>query len=560
MKHIAAVVHGDEFMIISPLAELRDLEVFLRGGYQPDPGTECLKKIYDFDTEFPLLNTSVKLRLAVVQESHRLACALKWLHEDLKIFGSDERYLAHMDFKPANVLVVGDPRGDLESPAGTWKLSDFGVSSFKKSSNAKDPGMPSIHDLGLQLTSRGLPEGNMRGRGSYQPPEVDLEDADSRKCDVWSFGCVLCDILAFAIGKTEAMYGFRNSRYKGGDDFFYEIFKPIGKEIDDSNTKLKSSVTEWWVNLDNGPSASWVKSYIKVLRKALKTKPSDRCNMADTVNGLFELGPSITSQANETLATSTVSQANEMVAPPSITITSEDSLTDRGINSPPDAAPESRDQVLASQNLQIHSGQQPKRGLVAGQNRNSDHRSSSTEFPNADVASMVNGERQPASVSISGLREQSKLFIPFPKNVKAIEIAPSTLQAGVLCQNSVRIYSTTDGREVTRYENLPSLVDWRKIRLVSQYFAVYGVGRSNGQHVSRSPILVTYLSSLCVRSSRLKIKIFNTTTMSEAVVANSGEQVQDILLSDEPVFAYIYGRSVKLYFLRSDTPYPTLAL
>lgn len=303
MKHIAAIVHGDEFMIILPLADLYNLEVFLRGGYEPNPGTDDLKQKYEFDLEFPMLNTSVKLQHAVVKEAHQLASALKWLHEDLKVFGSSDRYLAHMDLKPANVLLVSDPR----LLAGKWMLSDFGVSSFDKATNARSD-TPSIGDVGLRFTSRGFQDRIVRGHGPYQPPEVDLDNVDNRKCDVWSFSCVLCDILAFAVGRTKCVYALRDSRYGPNDDYFYEINPPTKrriKTIDDSNTNLKSQIVGWWDSLElEHSSAEWVINYIKVLRKALKPKPSDRPGIGEIVQGLNGLAPSIDPQASEALATS----------------------------------------------------------------------------------------------------------------------------------------------------------------------------------------------------------------------------------------------------------------
>ena len=44
MKHIAAIVHGNEFMIILPHADQHDLEIFLRGGYEPHPSTDNSRK------------------------------------------------------------------------------------------------------------------------------------------------------------------------------------------------------------------------------------------------------------------------------------------------------------------------------------------------------------------------------------------------------------------------------------------------------------------------------------------------------------------------------------
>ena len=513
MKHIAAIVHGPEFMIILPHANLHNLEFFLRGGYEPHPGTDDLKKIYDFDVEFRMLDTPVKLQRALVEEAHQLASALKWLHEDLKIFGSSNRYLAHMDLKPANVLLVGDP----ESPAGKWMLSDFGVSSFDKATNARVRDTPSIHDVGLRLTSRGFQDRISRGHGSFQPPEVELENVDSRKCDVWSFACVLCDILAFAIGKTDAVYKFRKSRCDASDDYFYKTTTPTETritEINDSNTELKIQIVQWWKKLEDDISCPvWVTDYVKVLREALKPKPSDRSRIADIVNGLNELAPSITSQesgdhASEPMTPSSRPQPNGLAFQrtleaherrPSITVSSEPSPTHSEKGYPQDAATQGTEhsQTFASF-LSPEPPLHPQPSLHAGHRKDGSQSSPSIESQNDSATHALDtperralsppdetsSGRRTASISILAFRERAKITLSLPKRekVKAVAIAPSALQVAILCKHSVHLYSTTDGQELERHIALSPKVNWKKIRLASHYFAVYGLGLS--KHVS----------------------------------------------------------------------------
>ena len=508
MKHIAAIVHGAEFMIILPHASLHNLEFFLRGGYEPDPGTDKRKKIYDFDVEFCMLDTPVKLQRALVEEAHQLASALKWLHEDLTLFGSSNRYLAHMDLKPANVLLVGDPK----SPAGKWMLSDFGVSSFDKATNARVWDTPSIHDVGLSLTSRGSTDKLLRGKGSFQPPEVGLENVDSRKCDLWSFGCVLCDILAFAIGKTEAVSRFRNLRVSASNDFFYRTTTPEGTritEIDDSNTELKTQIVQWWKDLEDDISCpGWVTNYIKILREALRPKPSDRSRITDIVNGLNALAPSITSQESGNLASepkisSSRPQPNGSALQhtleahekrPSITVSSEPSPPHRETVDSQDAATESKDHSRTPATSLSPGPPLPRQPDFHARHKKDGSQSSPSIESQNDSATNAQGplfpsdepssERRTASISILAFREgaQFPLSLPKRKDVKAVAIAPSALQVAVLCKHSVHLYSTTDGQQLGRHIDLSPHVDWIKIRLASHYFAVYGLGLS--KHVS----------------------------------------------------------------------------
>lgn len=515
MKHIAAIVHGNEFMIISPLANLRDLEIFLRGGYEPDPGTDARKQIYDFDLKFPLLDTPAKLRYAVVKEATQLSSALKWLHEGLSVLGSSDRYLAHMDLKPANILLIDDPG----CPAGKWMLSDFGVSSFKKETNARAPDTPSIHDVGLRLTSRGLQDRVLRGHGPYQPPEVDLENVDGRKCDVWSFSCVLCDILAFAIGKTEEVYSLRNARYDGRDDYFYKTTTPAGKrtgEADNANTILKSLIVEWWERLEKSSPASWIVNYINILRNSLKPKPSERPDIRKIVDGLSELVPLILADANGTLTPESElllsePQTNRLATEerrPSITLSPASIQPRREIMYSKEAAPIGDDHAQPSSNLlSPRNALRQEQGLPRERDEVCSQKSSRTESLSdgaahadaAEVARSTEGrgsqslpdesssKGDSASASIVAFREQTKKEISLPKKAKveAVAVSPSPLQVAALCKHSVHLYSMIDGGETKRDVELSPKVDWKKIRLASQTFAVYGLGLSNEKQVSR---------------------------------------------------------------------------
>ena len=532
MKHIAAIVHGNDFMILLPYADLFDLDIFLRGGYDPDPSTDEQRKIYDFDAKFPMLNTPVKLQRALIEEAHQLASALKWLHEDLKIFGSYNRYLAHMDLKPANVLLVGDPL-DARSHAGKWMLSDFGVSSFEKATNTRAPDTPSIRDVGYRLTSLGFQDRLVRGHGSYQPPEVDLDNVDGRKCDVWSFSCVMCDVLAFAIGRTEAVHSLRNLRYDGEDDYFYRTKAPLRTEIGNANTELKPQIIQWWGKLtEDCSSPGWATNYVNILRKALKPKPSDRPDVATIAHGLNELAPSINSKEtlildpkSESLSNSPpmngVASHNSPTAQqrrPSITISHDVSPPYRGKMHDQDSALTDRDHRHSSLNhLSPESALRRERGLSAGHEEHTSQSSPSSEgqydrgiqasdtsephaLPLPDESSL---ERRVSSVSMLNLKERPKLFVSPPKKdkIKAVAIKPSPLQVAMLCKNAVHLCSLVNGEEKWRHFDLTPKVDWKKIRLASYYFAVYGVGLSNKKNVSPNSVPIISVLSLCFQNS-----------------------------------------------------------
>ncbi len=80
MKHKSAIVHGNTFMTIFPIAELRDLDLFLREGYSGGPNTSNGIKVYDFDKEFEQLRIERVLHNALIRECFELSSALFWLH------------------------------------------------------------------------------------------------------------------------------------------------------------------------------------------------------------------------------------------------------------------------------------------------------------------------------------------------------------------------------------------------------------------------------------------------------------------------------------------------
>lgn len=92
-----------------------------------------------------------------------------------------ERHIIHRDLKPANIKIT---------PAGTVKVLDFGLAKCL----SPGPAAAAIA-LGPTLTSGGTGEGVILGTAAYMSPEQARgKDVDTRT-DIWSFGCVLFDML-----------------------------------------------------------------------------------------------------------------------------------------------------------------------------------------------------------------------------------------------------------------------------------------------------------------------------------------------------------------------------
>ena len=281
MKHIAALAHGDTFMILLPVAEHFDLDAFLRHGSKPTHDTKDAVELYDFDTRFPHLKDD-NLAVALVKELSELASAVQWLHEGNEASRSFYRSLAHMDLKPENILIGEDP----SSPIGKWMLSDFGVSLFVLSQEVS-------HAQCKRTTASSYLNEPQRGRGTYQPPEIKHPEIDGHKCDVWSFGCILLDVMSFALGRTKLFHKVRALRNSGGDDYFYQTeLNRIDTQtpIDDANTKLKSKIRDWLkAQKRNAKHPRWVARYINIVDSTLKCDPQNRPNIGFIVCALSGL-------------------------------------------------------------------------------------------------------------------------------------------------------------------------------------------------------------------------------------------------------------------------------
>ena len=119
--------------------------------------------------------TSEALRIA-----HDIANGLEAAHD---------RGVVHRDLKPANVMLQAD---------GQVKILDFGLSKILSS--------PEQTDGGDAATRSGLTHiGIVVGTAAYMSPEQARGAAIDQRSDIFSFGCVLCEMLAGArafAGKT----------------------------------------------------------------------------------------------------------------------------------------------------------------------------------------------------------------------------------------------------------------------------------------------------------------------------------------------------------------------
>ena len=252
MQSLGSITRGLNMDIFFPLAQL-DLEELLYD-----------QKSIDFIKQ-PVSP------IDLINEMGDLAEALDYLHTGEKLRNSEGGpwICAHMDLKPANIVIVAIPY----LPVGRWKITDFGLSRLKESKESNDP-YTYVREPSLPY-SLTIPK---RPAGTFMAPEVENEHQKGvgPKGDIWSLGCILSLVLCYAVGGAELVKIFeaeRKMRTKGdgsaskyGDARFYC----------DEGLKVKDEVKTWLNKLVEQNNALWIKDSVTIILAMLKINPKDR--------------------------------------------------------------------------------------------------------------------------------------------------------------------------------------------------------------------------------------------------------------------------------------------
>jgi serine/threonine protein kinase len=122
------------------------------------------------------LSEKIKRGAIPIEEALRIAAQITEALE-----AAHEKGVVHRDLKPSNINVT---------PDGNVKVLDFGLAkAFAAGAPQSDlPGLP-------RLTATDLGERTILGTPAYMSPEQARGQSLDRRTDIWSFGCVLYEML-----------------------------------------------------------------------------------------------------------------------------------------------------------------------------------------------------------------------------------------------------------------------------------------------------------------------------------------------------------------------------
>ncbi|KIW06546.1 uncharacterized protein PV09_02976 [Verruconis gallopava] len=265
VKMITTYKHGNTFNIIFPLAKT-DLNHFLR---EKTFGSDALREAPLELCPIWTQALGITKALGSISKIQSKGSKLPHLQTQSSLIGF------HFDLKPANILVDHD---------GTWLITDFGLAQFA-------PGNGS--------TSRVINQG---GTDAYAPPEyLNVNGKFSRRYDVWSLGCVLLEVVAFAVDGQKGLLDLdaarRTSTKHRTDDRFFTA------TADGNDFIVKPSIVKFKERLLRSERASpdssknFLHKLLDLIDKMLEPSAEKRIDINNVIPEFSGIVSSVTAQS-----------------------------------------------------------------------------------------------------------------------------------------------------------------------------------------------------------------------------------------------------------------------
>ncbi|QKD53995.2 uncharacterized protein FOBCDRAFT_135299 [Fusarium oxysporum Fo47] len=192
-----------------------------------------------------------------------LLAALDAIHDSQGV----QSYGRHGDIKPENILWF-----ELDNePHGLLVLADFGLAKFHRE---RSRSFTKNTNVGYTYT--------------YAPPEIDIEgEFMSRSSDIWSFGCVLLEMVCWLLGGWELSEAFADARLTEDTsgimktDSFFTIVKLEDDEL--RRFTVKPQVLSFIRRLDHHESCTnYVHDILDIVEKYMIVVRTEDAKRAST--------------------------------------------------------------------------------------------------------------------------------------------------------------------------------------------------------------------------------------------------------------------------------------